>query len=817
MSSHPLGSPGPSAYDIQSHLYLAFLQGRTADVALRITGSWNAIYKLHRVVLIQSGFFRSLFTGGFSESAPRLHSHQYGADQIELVFDDRNITRAAFEVCISRLYGGGPQLYVPPNLIPTTTQPLSPSFNDGYSWSEMPLNHHPASPRFLLSLLATAVFLSIPSVASQSLSLILSTIGPHTVIQYLNFATGVPITPSQDGEPAAAVGLEHIAQMIHIDGTDFPQHPTSVHDSEVEELPDAVSSLRIHKEDPSDGHSSSISEESFNDKVEPSFYYGAISDKIGESCTCWLARWAPDMLAYEEFLEGAESRPPLQQTAAAGHSILNQSRVTVTNIPAIWRCGGLSAKWVSALISSNFLFVRGESERYEFARRVVELRRRSAIIGEEEIEWAKMFQRAIYYENMTMDDMIKMSQDISPTTNRPFVPLSTLQAAHWKQSIFRHHVTSKPQGPSTPLASPTTSSPARDKELGLTQTTEDIVSSSLDRDRVYFPIPGDSSARLGDNGSLLNDKLPATMDELYQLLQSPHFSPSLPTSNTNSGSNVGRKLYDKGYIPESSFFNLVPQRHAASTCIQDDPSGKRKWSQYPPYRFAVEFWDLDSLREKSRLHSHTIWYAGSLFNVYVQIVKKKGQVQLGIYLHRQSSIDPIPGPSSPSPSLCSDVVNSSRSSGERPHTQQSLFAVHATAVIPPNVALPPSRPTSQSYSTSQAPASPTLSHSLANLTSSGSHSLPATGSPVAPRQPYRDPRPSISAYFTISCASATGSTQTRFTSAPDIFSVSQSWGWKSSSLRTEEYMEVRDEHKGTRTTPFGSEVSLRATVVLGLI
>ncbi len=46
--------PPPSPQDLQSHLYHAFLDGKTADVALRISGSWRAVYHLHRVVLIQS-------------------------------------------------------------------------------------------------------------------------------------------------------------------------------------------------------------------------------------------------------------------------------------------------------------------------------------------------------------------------------------------------------------------------------------------------------------------------------------------------------------------------------------------------------------------------------------------------------------------------------------------------------------------------------------------------------------------------------------------------------------------------------------------
>jgi hypothetical protein len=43
-----------SPVDLQSHLYTSLLEARTADVALRVRGTWQAIYRLHRVVLIQA-------------------------------------------------------------------------------------------------------------------------------------------------------------------------------------------------------------------------------------------------------------------------------------------------------------------------------------------------------------------------------------------------------------------------------------------------------------------------------------------------------------------------------------------------------------------------------------------------------------------------------------------------------------------------------------------------------------------------------------------------------------------------------------------
>lgn len=50
----PLAALPTSASDLQRHLYASFLEGKTADVSLRINGSWRATYRLHRVVLIQA-------------------------------------------------------------------------------------------------------------------------------------------------------------------------------------------------------------------------------------------------------------------------------------------------------------------------------------------------------------------------------------------------------------------------------------------------------------------------------------------------------------------------------------------------------------------------------------------------------------------------------------------------------------------------------------------------------------------------------------------------------------------------------------------
>ncbi|KAI0735694.1 hypothetical protein C8Q76DRAFT_288408 [Earliella scabrosa] len=918
MTPPPTSPARPTPNDLQSHLYASFLQRKTADVALRISGSWHAIYRLHRVILIQAGFFQSLFTSGFSESKPHLSSHRAGPDYIDIVFDDPNITRAAFELCIARLYGGGPPLWISPSLIPTATHPLTPPFAsverdislsdtasllppglDISSAPTLPPGHHPATPRFLLSLLATAVYLSIPSVASQALSAIVRTVGPHTAVRYLNFAIGRGIGPSHDlgtgndgvdHESEAATGLEDVAELIKDDDPSASYESIDViadllpQQEDNRAAPTVNSSGTLRREGSKHSHSFDGPPDSDTDSEndagadsdagkdadargrpethppEPCAYYGAVSDKVGEAAACWLARWGVDILRHEQqALASSEaekskdviwspgpreaqcagdrpgSAPPEipgsrfggKGKAAGGKSVV---------APILWRRGGLGARWVRGILSSDAFFVRGEKERYEIARSVVEMRRAARdddesgeSEGEEEAEFEKLFREGIYYANVHPDDLMAISRDVSPSTGKPFVPLPVLQAALWNQSTLQHHITFRPPGSASPSLSP-----AATKELGISVTAEEIRKLDLhpeERLKPFYPVPGDTSIRLGDSTGVEG----ASMDQLFELGASKK-GELQPTEANFFG-------LERSYRLASSFATS-----SADPLSNDSaPDPEAKWTAHPPFRFAVEFWDVDALKEKIRLYSHTVWYAGSLYNVYVQVVRKKG-VQLGIYLHRQSSVDPIPPSSAPVSGMLSAPPRdrsmlgrgaSSSVSSPRPlsslgslgtstspsATESSMSPLaRATSTIPSAPTTPVSASTSASgfisttaYSRSSTPLHAS-SGSVGSIAMASPVMLPAAAPPVTPPQPYRDPRPKVSAYFTIACASATGASLTRFTSAPDTFTVHQSWGWKSSSLRTEEYLEVdADGQPKPVVLPAGREVSLRATVVLGVV
>jgi len=244
--------------------------------------------------------------------------------------------------------------------------------------------------------------------------------------------------PPQEGDLDPLVGLEHVAQLVKTEQLNCaPQSfgsNTLTQDEDVEFFSQNLEALSvgdqsigscggathdiglsIEKEDPAELASESGSPSSTLDKTGSDllYSYGAVSDKIGEACVCWLARWSADILVSEQQAAGGMQPVPFAPVATPPRAIGRRSTVSgwrtpisdvvcspPAPLPLIWRRGGLTATWVRALVSSDLLFVKGERERYDLAKAVVELRRNEGILEEEEAEWTKMFLEGIYYANM---------------------------------------------------------------------------------------------------------------------------------------------------------------------------------------------------------------------------------------------------------------------------------------------------------------------------------------------------------------------------------------------------------------------------------
>lgn len=88
---------------------------------------------------------------------------------------------------------------------------------------------------------------------------------------------------------------------------------------------------------------------------------------------------------------------------------------------------------------------------------------------------------------------------------------------------------------------------------------------------------GDSSSRLGDTeapaSSFLQSGFPS-MDMLFAVNQPKQFKA-------------------RG---ASSLFGLSVGRHMLQSAIKSKRPSIEKWTDFPPFRFGVEFWDIDSLK-----------------------------------------------------------------------------------------------------------------------------------------------------------------------------------------------------------------------------
>jgi hypothetical protein len=332
------------------------------------------------------------------------------------------LLRLTIRTCLSRLYSPFPTLQFPVAMIPVPSQPLSPCF-DGrppISFPEitdlLPSRTQLATPRFLLSLLATTIYLGHSSLLRQTLGLLLRTVTPVTISRYLSFAVGDGIGEEEyDGQTdECARGLEDVAIPLVADTEGGTTRSKGRARTSTDSTASASSGRTDEEEQKSEGHTGLASGttrrtsrpsplsfdqepelEDDTDSLMPHFY-GFSSDKLGEACCCFLSRWGVDILHQE--IKFDESSP--------------------------WRVfasGGIHAKFIRALLSSDSFFVDSEMGRYRAARKVLDLRRRgredhgdlgaspqSVMMGaeEDEEEWEdeeemeKVFTDGIYYTHM---------------------------------------------------------------------------------------------------------------------------------------------------------------------------------------------------------------------------------------------------------------------------------------------------------------------------------------------------------------------------------------------------------------------------------
>ena len=246
------------------------------------------------------------------------------------------------------------------------------------------------------------------------------------------------------------------------------------------------------------------------------------------------------------------------------------------------------------------------------------------------------------------------------------------------------------------------------------------------------------------------------------------------------------------------------------------------WVRFPPFRFSVMFDKVTSLEEDKRTYSDTFWYAGSFWNVYIQKLRyKKNIFQLGVYLYRgKADVSPEtrvfvvnPQPHSQTRKYSTDDDDTSTEdlttvameniSLEMPSFEPYVIRNHyAGTVSPPLFRQTGSNGESESSSV-------LFGHSFSGSSFSerrgpyfGTLDQSKTISSLEPQKTrttvnmppqYIDQRKNVTAYFKIYTPPRRGKPSlTCFSSSPDEFDTSQSWGWKSTS-----FWSLAEEEAGT--------------------
>ncbi len=254
------------------------------------------------------------------------------------------------------------------------------------------------------------------------------------------------------------------------------------------------------------------------------------------------------------------------------------------------------------------------------------------------------------------------------------------------------------------------------------------------------------------------------------------------------------------------------------------------FSHYPPFRFSAEFPNPRTLKEKKRVYSQTVWYAGSMWNLYIQRVNTSKNQQLGIYLHRAKDKDPSDDPLAQFISYTVDdriglleqemllrknerrsrhwraemmasggeadpEDDGSGSSGENDLAGLGGDAEGSSTRTPGMSTLlrrtdgngKAARKTSQTpnhvSTTSAIHANAHLANRVLDSDEENEELRRTSRSMNVSAMPaYVDGRPTIKTYFKIYSPSKAGRMLSIYESAPDRFNFSQSWGWKSSQM-----------------------------------
>lgn len=254
-----------------------------------------------------------------------------------------------------------------------------------------------------------------------------------------------------------------------------------------------------------------------------------------------------------------------------------------------------------------------------------------------------LLDEGIHYIHMDYEqlDFIKNARDVF---GLPVMPERVISNALWQQLALRQKVlnieeSAQELGLCKTAAEPETPNPAKKSEGNVSKgkqkaeaihedEDEDVESDSWDgngKPRKFWIPSSDCNIVLG-NGA---DPVVTTSSSFQR--HATRLSASIQPEDAQWATDFASTpstLTNPNTRLDSTF---RPISAGGSNAGQPNPIA---YTEFPPFRFSAEFPNPRFLKEKKRVYSKTVSYAGSLWNIYIQKVRSAKNVQLGVYLHR---------------------------------------------------------------------------------------------------------------------------------------------------------------------------------------
>jgi hypothetical protein len=260
--------------------------------------------------------------------------------------------------------------------------------------------------------------------------------------------------------------------------------------------------------------------------------------------------------------------------------------------------------------------LHSEYERYQFIQQIILARYEAYLTNPSSFILTELdtnpnchiLSQSIYYMHMTFEQLESIQNDIHPLTRQRLVSEKVLKEALWLQVKLRSKIESASER-DTKLNMTVSSSSAATASASTATTTTTTTTTTTRSSR-----SSSSSGKEGEEedeeeyeDSNEEEEEEREVQQQGKLGKAAKYYP-IPTDDTTTYTGESAIPLAASSIMASSTNNTKKMKSSMHT--SSPASVVEQYSIYPPFRFSVEFSDVNLLKHGMRVYSDTVFYAG---------------------------------------------------------------------------------------------------------------------------------------------------------------------------------------------------------------